>query len=121
MMQRKNQKESWSGISGGLSGSLAPLCDPSEGSFLPLLVPHWYLYSIMGNETRLPSVLPSNSPGSAKMSWYNRWQNGNQRKKIYKESKLPHFLLFILTILPQSSVVRPILSASLLFEVIFII
>lgn len=105
MAQRKNQRESWSGISGGLSVPLA--------SFVTLLSvvikPGYHLSSL---------VTPQGAPKYPDIIDGKMETKG--RKYIKKVSS--HILFYLLlTILPQSLAVRPILLASLLFEVIFIV
>lgn len=121
MAQRKNQRESWSGISGGLSVPLASfvtllsvsvsLCLYHIGTpaIRWVIKPGYHLSSL---------VTPQGAPEYPHIIDGKMETKG--RKYIKKVSS--HILFYLLlTILPQSSAVRPILLASLLFEVIFIV
>lgn len=46
--------------------------------------PHWYFCRVVGNQAQSPSVLPNNSPRSAKIPCYNRQQTANRRKEMYE-------------------------------------
>lgn len=121
MVQRKNERGSWSGISGGLSVPLTKFMTLLSVSFslcffhIGTLAVQW----VIKRGYHLSSLVTPQ--GAPKYPDIIDGKMETKGRKYIKKASSHNLFYLLLTILPQSSAVRPILLASLLFEVIFIV